>query len=487
MCERMQMFAARHISRPHVFFNTMLSAGASASVFRSLPPTRIAIRWLATDTTKLWTTRWQALNERERSALQLLGWKSERDWNKLVSDSQTSHFPPPYTSLTSEQQAAVKYGLEWSESQYELARSAFYHEHPEALTPVSSPSSVTASSTVSSSFSSASSSSKAITTVGSSAPSTTSTFATVGKMLLKTARAAAPVVAPLLRNAKHPAAKIASAALEFLPVLAEMGEPRVRLADVSKTETVIYLDDSGSMKGGGLLTSPLSAGRDALSAIAERIKGSPTRIVKFGTFKSILSPRDETGDISPELVNLAWTGTSGGTYMWHMIEQDVIERFAPPKKTASGAGDGKGAKLRIVVITDGEDSDSPAGYNGVAGMNPMMKTLTEEGYDIEWHIILLNSSNAALGEGVRRKYEALTRATGGGFLTIDVGGGGFFSGTGAGKGFDRSAPDVKQFLNVLERDDEQERRRRQRGYALEAKSGKAEKFDWFQLPPSSKS
>ena len=45
--------------------------------------------------------------------------------------------------------------------------------------------------------------------------------------------------------------------------------------------------------------------------------------------------------------------------------------------------------LRVFVITDGEDTQSPYGYNGAAGMDPMQKQLLEAGFDIEWNIILL--------------------------------------------------------------------------------------------------
>ena len=49
-----------------------------------------------------------------------------------------------------------------------------------------------------------------------------------------------------------------------------------------------------------------------------------------------------------ELLQLGWDGSSGGTYMWHMIEQDVLERYRPGSGT-----------LRLIVVTDGHDTLSP--------------------------------------------------------------------------------------------------------------------------------
>ena len=48
------------------------------------------------------------------------------------------------------------------------------------------------------------------------------------------------------------------------------------------------------------------------------------------------------------VVAAQWNGTSGGTYMWKMIEEDVRSRYLP------GHG-----RLRLIVITDGEDTHSP--------------------------------------------------------------------------------------------------------------------------------
>ena len=54
--------------------------------------------------------------------------------------------------------------------------------------------------------------------------------------------------------------------------------------------------------------------------------------------------------------------------MWHMIERDVVKRYVPGSGT-----------LRIYVVTDGEDVQSPYPYTGMDGMNPLMQALLKRG------------------------------------------------------------------------------------------------------------
>ena len=197
-----------------------------------------------------------------------------------------------------------------------------------------------------------------------------------------------------------------------------------------------------------------------LASLAPLLSG-PTRVLKFGEAPTVLSPREVEGNqVSTTLVGMQWDGSSGGTYMWKMIEDDVMSRYRP------GSG-----KLRLVVVTDGQDTLSPAEYNGVKGMDPMMRTLLHEGFDIEWHIVVLGDVER------KERYEALAGATGGSFLS-----------TGR---FDADEPKAAAFLDAVgasgEQDHAASRRARQRQYELEARRGKAERFEWYQaLPDSSK-
>ena len=256
---------------------------------------------------------------------------------------------------------------------------------------------------------------------------------------------------------------------------------------VDGLETTLYLDDSHSMSWAlkqqnasmfDAPSTPLHEGRKLVHSLAHLLDG-PTRVVKFGDQPTTLQQRDPGGAaLSDSLVVsrggpssehnaldlrslpflLSWDASSGGTYMWHMIEQDVLSRYRP------GSG-----KLRLIVVTDGEDVLSPRGYNGVRGMDPMQKTLFKHGYDIEWHIVVLGDVK---GSG---RYAALAGATGGSFLAVDA--------------FDESRNDVQNFLGaVAQGSDEAARYQRQKNYELEAKSGGVERVDWFKaLPPPSKS
>ena len=230
--------------------------------------------------------------------------------------------------------------------------------------------------------------------------------------------------------------------LQSLPgVLDSMSEP----VEVVGVETALYLDDSGSMVGSGI-----DEGCAALRAISPLLRGM-TRVIKFGSAPTLLAPRDV--GVSDSLVQMAWDGSSGGTYMWHMIEQDVRTRYRP------GSG-----KLRLIVVTDGQDTLSPGEYNGVRGMDPMMRTLTGAGYDVEWHIIVLGNVPDS------QRYRSLATATGGSFLAVDTWGG---------------ASGKSALLAALDDDDDDARRERRRGYERDATAGKASKFGWYKaLPPT---
>jgi hypothetical protein len=235
----------------------------------------------------------------------------------------------------------------------------------------------------------------------------------------------------------------------------------------SQVETILYLDDSGSM------ASKLVTGQDILLSIEPMLRNN-TRIVKFGRDKTVLSPRESNW--STALTLFGWDASSGSTYMWKMIEDDVKSRYLPDKN-------GNNQKLRLVVITDGHDTDSPGKYHGMNGMNPMMKSLLSAGYDIEFHIIILGNVGSGwfsdLTEKDVKKYESLAKATGGGCLVVS-------------DRFNEKSPATKSFLSILEessKNDTKEKKNRynrRKKYEIDSKQGNAEKFDWLQLPPSDK-
>lgn len=296
------------------------------------------------------------------------------------------------------------------------------------------------------------------------------------------AQALAPAVGSALKQSRHPAASLAGHVLEGLGTAVDnYSDPIV----VDGLETTLYLDDSGSMSmalrhnftidawWSGKHVRRLDEGRRVVASLAPLLEG-PTRIVKFGERPTVIQPRDPSGQALSDALMIprggaqgnaldlralpflmSWDASSGGTYMWHMIEQDVLERYRPG-----------GGKLRLVVVTDGEDVLSPPGYNGVRGMDPMQRTLLKAGYDIEWHIIVLGEVPGS------DRYAALAGATGGSFLAIS-------------DSFDESRRDVQSFLDAIDQgSDGAARYERQRRYELEANKGDAERVEWFQaLPP----
>eukprot|EP00913_Durusdinium_trenchii_P000149 g134.t1 len=244
--------------------------------------------------------------------------------------------------------------------------------------------------------------------------------------------------------------------LELLPWALDLREGPVK---VDGLETVLYLDDSASMSGQNL-SEAKAALRKMAHLLQERVEvitacpcrgfDSPTRVCTFADHKQVIVPREEPrsrrsaengarslvvveegeqgkyfspkfDSLNPEILCLQWKGKSAGTYMWHMILTDLRDKYIP--------GNGK---LRVIVITDGLDVSSPHPYHGIQGMDPMMKELLKDGYDlwdgfgndIEWHIVVVDIPRGPfMGPMIQRsdtaKYEALAEVTGGGFLHID--------------------------------------------------------------------
>jgi len=381
--------------------------------------------------------KWQALPQGERAAWELLGWSASR-W-----DGQER---PPLSSLQSwselgnAQQAAAQHGLGWSAAEWDA------HRDDQAGLDVVVENQQTA-------------------TASSSAPPPAPTtgggvVGTVAGAAWSVAKRVAPLVGAGLSKSKHPAAALAGALLANAPTIVDSTSQPVTVDGV---ETVLYLDDSGSMTWTGEFRlgtgTRLQEGRLVLGSLAPLLSG-PTRVLKFGSAPTVLSPREEGNQVSTTLVGMQWDGSSGGTYLWKMIEDDVMSRYRP------GSG-----KLRLVVVTDGQDTLSPAEYNGVRGMDPMMRVLLREGFDIEWHIVVL-------GEVERKeRYEALAGATGGSFLSTGT--------------FDADEPMAAAFLDAVSASGEQDhaasRRARQRQYELEARRGKAERFEWYRALPEKSS
>lgn len=205
--------------------------------------------------------------------------------------------------------------------------------------------------------------------------------------------------------------------------------------------------------------------------------------------------------------------------MWHMIEQDILARYLP----------GRG-KLRACIVTDGDDcracarqaeaapsrsNDSPLRPTplprslaarvsrsrrsepddddaqgarlrrrvvhrspcecGVRGAGPEQAATPPPPSRLAFQGNSISASDA-------RTYRSLAHATGGEFLALRA------------SGFNPSGADELRFLDALrvpadssQQQIEDVRAQRQRQYELDARAGRADKFDWYvALPPPKK-
>merc|ERR1712151_589347 len=89
-------------------------------------------------------------------------------------------------------------------------------------------------------------------------------------------------------------------------------------------------------------------------------------------------------------------------------------------------------RLRVFVITDGEDTHSSPPYKGMQGMNPMMHDLRKAGYNVEFHIVFVSGIvgemlskvfQSTFGGSITQsdlgQYRDLALGTGGSFLHLD--------------------------------------------------------------------
>ena len=236
------------------------------------------------------------------------------------------------------------------------------------------------------------------------------------------------------------------------------------VAVLEDTEALVYLDDSGSMSSLlGQYGSNLQSAKAAFEAVVPRLGSTPCRVVLFGSSKAELSSR--TTRLDPSSIMGAWHATSGGTYMWKMIEDDITRRYRP----------GPGV-LRVYVITDGYDVESPPPYDGPKGMDPLMKSLLGSGYNIQWSIVVVGMN---ANDKAARRYKDLCGATGGSFLALH-----------GGKG-PSAAPAGTRFLNEVAQahsGDEAKARKvaaeKRKEYEREIQAGSAQSFNWYAaLPP----
>lgn len=254
----------------------------------------------------------------------------------------------------------------------------------------------------------------------------------------------------------------------FVKMFTLQDHPPVRLPQekdanpivVDLVETSIYLDSSLSMNeytSAWNTTTRLSQGKHVLRTILPALGSQdPVRVLTFSSVPSLVMPRSTTGSSKSlqKILEGGWESTNcGGTYLWHMIEQDVLYRYRPGQ-----------SKLRLIVVTDGDDNCSPTEYLGVEGMHPMMQTLHQAGYDVEWHIVVVGDDEGLEG------YETLAGATGGTFVAVN-------------NNLDENRHDIRAMVDAIQKStDEQGRRDRQQTF----KESHFGRLEWFKELPSGK-
>mmetsp|Transcript_23750 Transcript_23750/g.27934 ORF Transcript_23750/g.27934 Transcript_23750/m.27934 type:complete len:380 (+) Transcript_23750:2-1141(+) len=241
--------------------------------------------------------------------------------------------------------------------------------------------------------------------------------------------------------------------------------------EIASTEAILYLDNSVSMTNG----SNLKLAHQAFESILPQFNNIPTRVVVFGSYKDEIVVRDKNIPKIPILPH--WDGNGGGTYLWHMIDRDIVKRYKPSKGT-----------LRVYVITDGGDIESPYPYYGPKGMNPLMENLLKSNYRIEWTIIVIGMDDH---DKINHLYKDLCLATGGSFLSLNMKNTKYSQNT---IDFIQKNPKVSKFVLDIKKahgNDIKAKTRvkeeNQAEFNRRLKQGTGEKFTWLEaLPPPQK-
>jgi hypothetical protein len=382
---------------------------------------------------------WEKLTERERQAWRVLGW-TKRSWSG--TDPAPASDTALWKELSPEEQAALQYGLSYTAQSWDAELlDGSDDDDDDGAEPEDE---------------------SAINTVPRDGGGASGVVAEAGGVPGTRSRGIVSSLFGVFSGAAR-AADTATAVASSGDVFTAWQELNVTPVELSSGyESIIYLDDSGSMLHGGVMQAGQDAFQDAVDILQRK---NPTefaersRILLFGTNKTELKGRGDPLDA--KVVRGLWRGDSGMTYLWHMIYEDIQRRYRP-----GGPG-----TLRVVVVTDGEDTQSPGRFNGMTGMDPLMEQLLALNFKIEWNIIVLGLDSSS---SEARRYSDLCGATGGSFLSLP---GPYRSGD----------PGPKRFMGNLRRAVEDgEKVAAEQRRAFEAKKG-ATKFGWYaQLPPPPK-
>lgn len=96
----------------------------------------------------------------------------------------------------------------------------------------------------------------------------------------------------------------------------------------------------------------------------------------------------------------------GGTLIWQRIAEDL--QVNPVSKSSQ-------AEVKLLIITDGHDTDSRGEYHGIFGCRKLAADIAELGIDAEIHIVSLGVTDVV----VLSEYEDLTSWSGGEVFTLE--------------------------------------------------------------------
>jgi len=192
---------------------------------------------------------------------------------------------------------------------------------------------------------------------------------------------------------------------------------------ITGVNNIFYLDKSNSMSMTKWCESWSSGSKeiclkDAVTLL-ERLDpfmdNQPTRVVRFWGNHEVIDERNTEG-LDFQKARDGWENTDGYTKVWELVATDIESNFYPLPALEG--------KLRIYIITDGEDTkstqsaswDENKNYRGNGGIPNMINYLTTKSLSMcEFHVMIVGDN-----EDLRSDYRDLAESTGGSFVYYEA-------------------------------------------------------------------
>jgi len=164
-----------------------------------------------------------------------------------------------------------------------------------------------------------------------------------------------------------------------------------------KRRLLCFFDDSGSMAGANLRVA-----HQLIQRLAPGLASVPTKVIIFGSKSRTRILDDWSAETSWEDIISRWKGQSGRTYLWDSL-LGYVSHEDP-------------TDLHVLLITDGEDTESQPPLCGIEGMLPTVERLNEVGFNGEIHLVAIGEE---VTESIAKNYMALVGATGGAGVVLN--------------------------------------------------------------------